>query len=857
MCCFVAANDARAKINAAPTTINDSTTSSPISTLSIPANFVNRFVSAHRRWRQEQKTPIDARRVSIDWPVVDRVCYEGWHEWLPTSMTSANDSSSNRVKCLFNNSNNPSRRCSTLLIHEKPVARSDSAPPLLRHHKPPSSNTKRISSTKWRKRSVPLSVPSSRCASRSFVATRNRFRQWRSTTTSVIWCKSEKSRARMCSVPAVSVSDIEWDGTRKRMVFVIVGECGRDRCQCCIDQVDQKKECVKNLGDNIFGILIKSCDYCPSKDQCRQYWKSSQTQFESCVDGCDSKQICTRIGFCNASNLCAKMGVFQEECERVLNKFAQSSQEDLSQIEQHLPHTSVVVLPTVKQEEQQQVNEANATCILCEYMMKILSSYIHQHSTEEEIEASLTKVCQQMPHTLQAQCHDFVDNYGPVIIATLINRFDVGSVCRNLNLCTKQMTVNVSPLSRADVASCGVCDYVSTYVHFALKRDGSEKSLEEALKSVCVHLSSDQRSQCQTLVQLFGPHMRELQLNLGENFCQQLPMCQSQKEPAQPIVEKEDEIKRKIVNNLDETPQCTLCHYVITYLDAVLKNNKSEEAIAAALEKVCTILPSKRTLFSSVRLSTGFFLDKERAQCNEFIKTYGPVLAQLISDMADPDTVCRYLGVCQVLLPKEATTKMPPLIGAGTHDYIHLPIQNTPFTCTICQFVLTRMKQFIALNQTEEEILASLQESCDLFSVLNLKQQCKDFLQQYGPYLIQMVSSDVEPKVACQSIGICEKSQQGSVIINRAQSIAAPVSSSVNHGKCIFGMSYWCTSRQNAELCNVREKIADCLRRTHSCIISFSRLLSYVNARFGRKRIEISLFKSMRTYSHWWTHSFF
>lgn len=193
---------------------------------------------------------------------------------------------------------------------------------------------------------------------------------------------------------------------------------------------------------------------------------------------------------------------------------------------------------------------------------------------------------------------------------------------------------------------------------------------------------------------------------------------------------------------------------------------------------------------------------------------------------------------------------MPSLIGAGTHDYIHLPVQNTPFTCTICQFVLTRMKHFIALNQTEEEIIASLEESCDLFSVLSLKQQCKDFLQQYGPYLIQMVSSDIEPKVACQSIGICEKTQQGSVTINRAQSTAAPVSSSVNHGKCIFGMSYWCTSRQNAELCNVREKIADFFRRIHPCMISFSRLLSYVNARFGRKRIEISLSKSIRTYSH-------
>jgi hypothetical protein len=48
-----------------------------------------------------------------------------------------------------------------------------------------------------------------------------------------------------------------------------------------------------------------------------------------------------------------------------------------------------------------------------------------------------------------------------------------------------------------------------------------------------------------------------------------------------------------IGENLSITPQCTLCHYIISYLDAVLKNNKSEQAFEEALEKVCTILPSK------------------------------------------------------------------------------------------------------------------------------------------------------------------------------------------------------------------------------------------------------------------------
>jgi saposin len=244
-------------------------------------------------------------------------------------------------------------------------------------------------------------------------------------------------------------------------------------------------------------------------------------------------------------------------------------------------------------------------------------------------------------------------------------------------------------------------------------------------------------------------------------------------------VKEDDEIKRILVKNLDDTPQCTLCRYVVSYLDAALKNNKSEAAIEAALARVCTILPSK-----------------ERAECNEFVKTYGPVLAELIAEMADPDTICRYLGACQASLPKETTTKKSAPA---------LPHENTPFTCTICQFVISRMKHYVALNQTEEEILASLKESCDLFSVIDLKQQCKDFLDQYGSYIIQMVSSDVEPKAACQSIGICQKNNPAPSSHRPQSTPPVPVSSSAPYGKCIYGMSYWCTSRQNAELCNAVE----------------------------------------------------
>ncbi len=519
--------------------------------------------------------------------------------------------------------------------------------------------------------------------------------------------------------------------------------------------------------------------------------KDYQSKFDASIDDIDAKQVCTRFGFCNVSTLCANMGLFQQSCEETLNAFIHDSKT----IEEHLPHTSVVVLPTKTKDQKNYeiATDSNSTCILCEYLMNILANYIHQQSTEQEIEQALEKVCNQMPATLRNQCHELVDNYGPTIIAILIREFDVSTICRKLNLCTSQMKVELTHMTKANIASCGVCDYVSTYINFALKRDSSDKSLQHALSTVCTHLSSEQIPQCQTLVQLFSPHIRKLELQLGNNFCQQLSICETEtKKPGiihLPLTrtgsKKEDEeLKRTIVKNLDDTPQCMLCHYVVTYLDAVLKTNKSEAAVEAALQKVCTILPSK-----------------ERAQCTEFVKMYGPVLAELISELADPDAVCRYLGACQVTLPKETSTSKP--VTYGNHDYVKLPKEQTTHTCIICQFIIGRMKHYVAENQTEEEILASLKTSCDLFSVIDMKQQCESFLDQYGQYIIQMISSDVQPKVACQSLGICEKNPAILATSTHRQSTPPVPVSSTQYGKCIYGMSYWCTSRQNAELCNV------------------------------------------------------
>lgn len=164
------------------------------------------------------------------------------------------------------------------------------------------------------------------------------------------------------------------------------------------------------------------------------------------------------------------------------------------------------------------------------------------------------------------------------------------------------------------------------------------------------------------------------------------------------------------------------------------------------------------------------------------VKTYGPVIAEMIAQSADPNAICRYLGFCEGSI---ALT------------------EQTAYSCNICQYVLSRMKLFFGLSENEDDITKSLQGSCDLFSLENLKQECRDFLNRYQAHFAPIISDQLEVKIACQSIDVCINRHETTTLSTATASTDIPFESATHFGKCIFGMNYWCTSRETAIQCNV------------------------------------------------------
>jgi saposin len=92
---------------------------------------------------------------------------------------------------------------------------------------------------------------------------------------------------------------------------------------------------------------------------------------------------------------------------------------------------------------------------------------------------------------------------------------------------------------------------------------------------------------------------------------------------------------------------------VVQYVDSLLAEKSTIDDIEKVLDKVCNFLP-----------------DNLQQQCDALVKTYGPTLIQLISQMMDPKEICTELGLC----PAAAVPKPNGLVNLVPAKHIKHPL---------------------------------------------------------------------------------------------------------------------------------------------------------------------------------------
>jgi saposin len=179
--------------------------------------------------------------------------------------------------------------------------------------------------------------------------------------------------------------------------------------------------------------------------------------------------------------------------------------------------------------------------------------------------------------------------------------------------------------------------------------------------------------------------------------------------------------------SIRNTAECSLCKYVLQYVNVLITNNSTEKEVEKALEAVCSILPSQY-----------------HSQCSSFVKQYGPVLVELIAELDDPNVVCQWIGVCAKS-------------NANAMEIAALKRQPNSLPCNLCQYVVNYLDIIVQSNATEAKFEELLDNACKLLPEKKLQAECRIIATMYDPDLIQWLVQYGDPKAVCQAAGICDK----------------------------------------------------------------------------------------------------
>ncbi|KAJ8022464.1 Prosaposin [Holothuria leucospilota] len=384
-------------------------------------------------------------------------------------------------------------------------------------------------------------------------------------------------------------------------------------------------------------------------------------------------------------------------------------------------------------------------CAICEFVARELEKMLQKDSTEDAIRKALDSVCEFLPSTVTKDCEMFVAYYTEEIIFILVSQFPPDKICSSIQLCgaadVKLLNEETAVEANEPKSSpeCVICEFVARELEGMLQMNSTEAEIEKALESVCSRLPATVAKDCTMFVDYYTQEIVFILVSQfpPDKLCTTLRLCGQ-------TTTVEVEVKEPQASSIT----CELCDYVMKYLESVLSDNATEAEIEAALEKVCSLVPSTY-----------------RAACDAFVQEYTPEIVKLILSEVSPSEVCSALGLC-------SSIKDDPSIS-----------------CEVCIIAIRTAELYITKNSTEQEIDKILENLCKQFPG-TLQEQCVSFVQAFGNAIPELIVTFVNPEKVCTLLDVCPKEVDSKYLLFE---------------RCKTGPEFWCATQANADLCNAVE----------------------------------------------------
>lgn len=417
-------------------------------------------------------------------------------------------------------------------------------------------------------------------------------------------------------------------------------------------------------------------------------------------------------------------------------------------------------------------------CTVCKDIIEKVKVYLSDGKSQAMIVNYIdTELCSKVGQSSEL-CKTLVATYGPIFLNTIANDVKPEQICDMIGMCPKTQTTYTNHLAHvtleekqehqavalkttADPTVCILCEFAMDKLKHYLSNNATEAQIEHELELLCAKLPKSIVRECNTLVIFYGPLIIKsiIEGHTPMEVCEDIQLCKKalgpnkipmmNMKPAQEIMKPET--KSEV--------SCVVCQFVINIIDHRIDTDTTERTIKFTVDNVCKIVPHRY-----------------RAHCDQLMAKYGVELVDFLVKSTDPVKACEFVGVCQL---KDAPSmivsngqdnsivEMTKLQPAKIVD-AQIPIvdmsgksqEEKTLECSLCIYAAEVVTKALEDKKNDEKIMTELLLLCNLFPK-NYKEQCIGFMNEYGPYVIQMIAADMKPEEACKSMKMCDAKSMG------------------------------------------------------------------------------------------------
>ena len=421
------------------------------------------------------------------------------------------------------------------------------------------------------------------------------------------------------------------------------------------------------------------------------------------------------------------------------------------------------------------VPQSKVGCSFCQYFLHYLQVELSDSRIEREVTDAVEKACDKLPQSLNDECKQFVEQYGPAVIALIVQEIDPSSVCPALDICPQVEEVKHVAINPGK-SSCPLCLFAVEQLEATLKDNRSVENIRKALDGLCTRLSQKLRTECVDFVDTYTNQLIDMLVSdmSAQEICVFLKLCSDQvKDPlnvTRSSVDKfhekpklradrnnfrkksllpahmletgkgdieTNEIPDNTVNGRPVKPLqgpstvCVICEFVLKEIDDQIKDKHNEDEVKKIVHGVCKRMPKS-----------------VKGQCDQFVDKYADLVISLLAQELDPSEVCTELKLCK----------------SNLHNFDKVRAGEI-LDCAVCETVVMAVKKVLSNEAVDRDIVHIVEKSCNMLPA-KYSTRCHTMMEVYGDSVIHLIE-EFGVKGVCQKIGLCSDTETAYVQMYR------------------------------------------------------------------------------------------